>query len=271
MKSRTMGNIAVVYHPDEEDTAGLIAATCEKAIEISKKNWGLESPADCRIFVMTSWLRFVFQSAPWSWKIMLGATMPFWAFRARRMWPYSAAWTQKYGRKVAIGVKPPRLLKQSDRSIGIRILVEEKDIKANVQNVTCHELVHACSAHLRLPAWLNEGIAVLTVDQFSGKQTIRQDTLELVRDFLPKAPPPTYRRLSRMAGDAIAYHGTRGYWLVRYLEEKHPGFLRKMLSMPRDAKTIERETASKLKLAPEIFWNDIDRVMVEYFEKRGRE
>ena len=269
MKQITMGNIAVVYHPDEKDTAELIAAACERAIELSKKNWGLESPVECRIFVMTSWLGFVFQSAPWSWKILLGATIPFWAFRARRMWPYSAAWTQKYGRKVAIGVKPPHLLEQSDRSIGTRILVKEEDMTVNVQNVTCHELVHACSAHLRLPAWLNEGIAVFTVDQFSGKQTIRQDTLELVRDFLPKAPPPTYRRLSRMAGDAIAYHGVRGYWLVRYLEERHPGFLRKMFSFPRDAKTIEREMASELKLAAETFWKDIDGVMVEYFEKRG--
>ena len=29
-----------------------------------------------------------------------------------------------------------------------------------IQHLTCHELVHACTAHLRLPFWLNEGIAV---------------------------------------------------------------------------------------------------------------
>lgn len=44
-----------------------------------------------------------------------------------------------------------------------------------------------------------------------------------------------------------------------------------MFFLRQDAKTIEREMASELKLATEIFWNDIDRVIVDYFEKRGRE
>jgi hypothetical protein len=66
---------------------------------------------------------------------------------------------------VAIGIKPPRLLEQSDRSIGVRMFVDEKDMKVNVQHVTCHELVHACSAHLELSTWLNEGIATVTTDQ----------------------------------------------------------------------------------------------------------
>jgi hypothetical protein len=155
MKSKTIGQVILVYDPVEHDTADLIGDVCEKSIQLAYENWGLEPPEDCRIYVMTSWMGFVFRSAPWSWRILLGLAIPFWCFRARRTWPLSAAWTQRYGRRVAIGVKPPRLLEQSDRSIGVRMFVEEKDMKVNVQRVTCHELVHACSAHLRLPMWLN--------------------------------------------------------------------------------------------------------------------
>lgn len=37
-------------------------------------------------------------------------------------------------------------------NIAVVYYPDEKDMKVNVQNVTCHELVHACSAHPRLPA-----------------------------------------------------------------------------------------------------------------------
>jgi hypothetical protein len=268
MKSRTVAEVTVVVNPDEQETVDLIGGACAKAMQLIQESWGLGAPADCRIYVMTSWLGFVFQSAPWPWRILLGATIPFWCFRARRTWPYSAAWTQRYGKRVAIGVKPPRLLEQSDRSIGVRMFVEEKDMGVNVQHVTCHELTHACSAHLRLPLWLNEGIATVTADRFLEKPTIRQETLEFMRTFLPKAAPPTYRELSRMGGEAIAYHGMRGYWLVRYLEEKHSGFLKRMFAFHRDSGMIEQEMIAELEMEPESFWREIDDVLVDHF---GRE
>jgi hypothetical protein len=270
MESKTISGVTLAIDPGEQDTVDLIGVACGKAIPLIQEMWGLAMPEDCRIYVMTSWLGFVFQSAPWQWRILLGATMPFWCFRARRTWPYSAAWTQRYGRRVAIGVKPPRLLEQSDKSIGVRMFVEEQDMKVNVQHVTCHELVHACSAHLKLPTWLNEGIATVTVDRFLERPTIRDETLEFIRGFLPKAAPPTYRELSRMGGEAIAYHGMRGYWLVRYLEEEHPGFLRRIFSIHRDSKAIEQEMIVELGMEPRRFWSEIDDVVVGHFEEKSR-
>lgn len=269
MKSSTVAGVVVVINPEEQETVDLIGSACAKAIRLSQEMWGLGAPEACRIHVMTSWLGFVFQSALWAWRILLGPTIPFWGARARRTWPYSAAWTQRYGRRVAIGVKPPRLLERGNRSIGVRMFVEEKDTKVNVQHVTCHELVHACSAHLRLSMWLNEGIATVTVDRFLERPTIRQETLEFVRDYLPKGAPPTYRELSRMSVEAIAYHGIRGYWLVRCVEERHPGFLKHVFSQGRDAKMIEREMAIELGIDPESFWGEIDEVVTDHFEREG--
>jgi len=265
MESRKIGDIRLIFESGEDDTADLIAETCEKAIQLAREDWGFGPPEDCHIYVMTSPLRFIFQSATLSWKIMLVATMPFWLARVSRTWHYSAAWTQRYGRRTAIGVKPARLIEQSDRSIGLRMFVEETDVAVNVQHVTCHELVHACSAHLRLPMWLNEGIATATVDRFLGRQTIRQDTLQYMKDYLPKKAPPTYRELSRMDGEAIAYHGMRGYWLVRYLEDKHPGFLKGLFSQGKDSKTIERDIAAELGVEVDSYWLNIDKIVTDYF------
>jgi hypothetical protein len=263
----TVGTIVIEFDPGEEATADLIGGACGKAIRLAGEIWGLKEPANCRIQVMTSWPGFVFRSAPWPWRIILAATIPFWFLRVRRMWPYAGAWTQSYGKRAAIGVKPPRLLLQGDRSIGARIFIEEQDMNVKMRHLACHELVHACAAGLKLPMWLNEGIAMVTVDRFLEKPSIRQESLALLRDFVPKRPPPTYPQLSRMRGEAIAYHTVRGYWLVRYLEKKRPGFLKRAFSQPKDARVMEREMAAELGMAPESFWAEIDGAVADYFDK----
>jgi hypothetical protein len=257
--------IPIVSDPAEQTTADLIDGACAAALKLIRESWGLHAPPDCRIFVMTSWLGFVFQSAPWSWRILLAVTLPFWSFRARRTWPISAAWTLRYGQRVAIGVKPPRLLEQSDKRFGVRMFVEEKDMPTNVRRVVCHELTHACSAQLQLPAWLNEGIATVTVDRFAGKRAILTETLNLIRDYQPKAPPPTYRQLARMCGEAFVYHAVRGYWLTGYVEEKCPGLLRRKFSRDWPANSIEPEIAIELGMKPESFWQEVDAAVADHF------
>jgi len=42
-----------------------------------------------------------------------------------------------------------------------------------VQQIACHELVHAFTSHLRLPVWLHEGLAMVTVDRLLQNQSIQ--------------------------------------------------------------------------------------------------
>jgi len=269
MQPIIVDGITLVFDSGDQATSELVGDTTAKALCLIQESWGLGRPPDCRIYVMTSWWGFIFQSAPWFWRILLAIAFPLWCFRARRTWPYSAAWTQRYGRRIAIGIKPPRLLEESDKSIGMHMFVEEKEIKTKVRHLTCHELTHACSAHLKLPAWLNEGLAAVTVDRYLEKRTIRTDTLELIRSFVPKGRPPTYRELSRLSGKAFAYHAVRGYWLVQFLEEKRPGFLRRMISSNRVARAIEDEIAMELGIDSDGFWSEIDGMIVAHFEMNG--
>jgi len=265
MPSKIINGISVVFDTGEGDAVDVICEAASRALAVIKDSWGLVKPQDCRIYIMTSWLSFFFQSAPWSWKIFLAITFPLWCFRAQRTWPYSGAWTQRYGRKVAIGIKPPRLLEKSDKSIGKLLFVEEKDTKTKVQHLTCHELTHACSAHLRLPAWLNEGLAAVTVDRYLEKRTIRMDTLELLSSFKPQGSPATYAKLSRSDPQAIAYQSALGYWLVQYLEDVKPGFLKHLFTLPPNPRMIDTGIAAELGIEPEAFWSHIPELIVTHF------
>jgi hypothetical protein len=269
LRQLQVGALRIEFAPEDGPTASVVAEACDEALRLVKASWGLDPPAACRLYVMTSWRDFVFRSAPWPWKVALALYYPLWSGRVRRMWPISAGWTQHYGRRTAIGIKPPRLLDVSDKSVGVHMFVEEKDPIAKIRHLACHELTHAASAHLRLPAWLNEGLAAVSVDRFMGKPTIRDDTLGLIQRSRPKGPPPTYRQLSRFRGEALAYHAVRGYWIVRWLEEISPGFLRRLLSVRRTANEIERSVAEALHVAHGRLWTEIDGVMADRLKPAG--
>ena len=114
--------------------------------------------------------------------------------------------------------------------------------------------------------WLNEGMAMMTVDHFLEKRTVRPDTLDLVKNYRPKGAPPTYRELSRLSREAMAYHTVRGYWLVQYLEAKHSDLLKRLFTSPRESWAIENEIAAELGLEPVQLWTKIDDIMVAHLK-----
>ena len=177
----------------------------------------------------------------------------------------TALWTPNRHRHQASAA----CLETSDKSVGVHMFVEEKDPVAKIRHLTCHELIHAASAHLLLPAWLNEGLAAASVDRFMGEPTIRQDFLGLLQRTQPKGAPPSYRAMSRLQGETLAYHAVRGYWIVRLLEETSSGLLRELLSVRRTAKELERRVALALHVAPERFWTEIDELLVGHFTPAG--
>ncbi|HEX9901529.1 MAG TPA: hypothetical protein VGB72_01575 [Acidobacteriota bacterium] len=77
MQSKTYGGVTVVFDPEELKTSELINDACPGALQIIQEKWGLKAPKDCRIQVMTSGWKFIFQSAPWPWRLLLLDTFPF--------------------------------------------------------------------------------------------------------------------------------------------------------------------------------------------------
>ena len=265
MGVKKAGKLKIHYNRKEEKTAELVTTACEKALQLAGEDWGLKAPDNCHVYIMTSWQGFIFNSTPFKWKITLYLTLPLWVPRIRRTWPDSTAWTQRFGHRIAIGIKPPRLMATKDRKVSSILTVEEPDPEKEIQNITCHEIIHACSAHLILPMWLNEGIAIFSTEHFAEKPVVRQETLQLVKERAPKKEPPTYQNIAKMRRQAIAYHDSRGYWIVMYLEENHPGFLKDLLSMHRYEDEIEQKIAEVLGMEREYLWAQIDDIITGYY------
>ena len=268
METMVVDGLTLFFDAQEREAAGLVRDACEKSIRLIRECWGLDTPADCRVYVMTSWLHFVFHSAPWPWRILLGISMPLWYYRVKKTWPFAGGWAQRYGKRRAVGIKPPRLIQQADRAMGELIFVQEADISEKVQHVTCHELTHAFAGHLGLPMWLNEGLAMVTVDRFAGKPTVRHRTLDILGRWSGKASPGRYRDVSPKDRDALVYHAVRGYWITRYVGETQPGLLKGLLSRRQSHRALEDEVAAALGMDHAGFWENIDSIVVSYFEQK---
>lgn len=265
MVQRRLSERLDLYFPTgEEATADLVAQAVARSLAIIREKWGLPDPPRCRIYVMTGWLPFMFHSAPWYALPGLVLFLPVWALRTRRRWPVVAGWALGYRRRPTVGIKPPWLLEKADRTIGKLIFTSEPDLHEKTELTTCHELTHAFTAYLRLPAWLNEGIALLSTDAYLGQRTVLAHTLQM----LPTAGggrPRQYRGLLRLKAKALAGQYARAYWVTRYLNEKHPALLKSLLERRARRRSLEGRVAGGLGVARRNLWSTVDQIVTAHF------
>lgn len=269
MEKGSILGVELYFDAEEREAAELVGSACEQSVALIREQWGLELQGECRVYVMTSWFHFFLHSAPWHWRILLMA-VPLWTFQAWRTWPFASGWTQVYGQRRVVGVKPARLLPEPGQGAGARIFVREEDPNEYVRRTTCHELVHAFTAHLRLPNWLHEGLATVASDKIAGKPTVLESTLESLSRPSREITPRKKRQVSARDPETLIYHAIRGYWVTRYLEETNPGLLRDLLARRYSHSELEGKLATDIGIKPEEFWRNIDGLVVSHFARDER-
>ncbi len=257
------GGIEIIFDQDDRACVDLFAEVCTGGVPLIEKLWGLKTPPGCAVYIMTSWRDFLFRSAAWPRKIAYALVLPVLIPRFRRSWPKIAGWTLL--NQPIIGIKAPGLLAAADTEIGRQIYIREPDLNRKAQMSLCHELAHAFSIHLKLPLWLNEGLAMLTVDRYYEKVTVRSETLKFLEPHPHKRRMLNYRKLMSGDVDSILYSYIRSYWLVRYFELRHPGLLKGLLGKRRNEREWMEHLSAAEDISPKRFWDEIDSKILAQF------
>ena len=240
MKTVIVGNIKILYNDAGKSSLDLFVDACAKAGPLIFETWGLKTPANCKIYIMTSWQSFFFRTLSWPKKLICVIAFPLVfpiGYIISKRWPKLTGWTAPHCPTCV--VKTPALVELSGRKTGSKMYIQETNSGNIVQVAICHELVHAFSIHLNLPVWLNEGIAMYTADKFAGKTTVKTETLKIIEDYPHKNRSTSYTNLMNGDDDSIIYNYVRGYWLTRYLEHNYPGFIRSLLVNRPSKRKIE--------------------------------
>ncbi|WP_432663723.1 hypothetical protein R9X47_24450 [Wukongibacter baidiensis] len=261
MEKKKLDNLSLTYDFKYRDSAEIVNDIYKNVEDLIYETWGLNVPSKYKIFVVDSYTYFVFAAAPWYLKIAFGLVFPLWYFSARKVWKFAGGITLLKVKYSPIVIKPMELLTKADTSIGDKIFIRDKDLRKKLQHIICHEIVHVFSSKLKLPMWLNEGIAMVTVDKLLGEQTVRNDTTQMFSDNQYKKL--TYKKLSKADKNTIAYNYVYGYWAVMYLEKEHPGFLKELFK--KGKVDFEKEIAKKLGIDKKKLWNEFRDLMLNYF------
>ncbi|KPL73768.1 hypothetical protein ADN00_14495 [Ornatilinea apprima] len=266
-KQTDAGGLSVYFHAEDALDAQVIAQACRDSLPLLQEEWGLALARGCRVYVMTDWREFIFNSAPPLRRLIYALGYPLWARRMRAMWTYVGGWTVPYPGRPVVGVKPARLVAASDRTIGQSIFVEQPDSQLKIRSLAAHELAHAAAAHLRLPAWLNEGLAMRTADLALGRDTVRTDTLQLLKK--PRRGPRAWLLMNTnlyfRGTDDIIYRYARGYWLTRYLQAVNSPALKAALRRRLPRRILYARLAEAVGLTAGMFWKRIDRLVYDHF------
>jgi len=266
MERKKLLRITLFFEASDSDAAAGIGRAAEESIRLVRDVLALASGGDLRVYVMNSWPHFLLHSAPWPWRILLGLSFPLWAWRVSRLWRIAGGWMQRYGRRLAVGVKPPRLIQSADRSIGARIFLDEENMAEKMRHITCHEVTHACTARLKLPAWLNEGLAMYMVDRLLGKATVRAGTAISLAQAPARAQRRNHPAFSSRDPEAFIRCFVLGYWRVRFLEETRPGLLKKLLAEDYRPGQWREPLAAAYQPGPGPVWENLDRLAAAHFQ-----
>jgi hypothetical protein len=230
--------IPISHTPEHRETAEVMAEAVEVTADVLQSRWGLGVPANCSVHVLTDWAKFIDETTPSRLRIFAKLSKPLWRRRAERMYAVAGGWTIPWRGQPAVGVKPAELLSRSEPSLGDELFVRVTDPLEKVRYVTCHELTHAFTAHLRLPPWLNEGVAMRAVDHLAGHPTVLEETRSDVEDDPSVFKTREYLRLARRDHRALLRVYTTGYWVVRSLDEGRPSSLKDMLGHRRSQRAV---------------------------------
>lgn len=268
MQFEKIADLSLFYEPEEIETARLVAAACERSVPLFQRRWGLSTPEDCQVYVMTSWLRFLFNSAPWPWKVYLALTLPLVVRKASSIWPYAGGWSLQYGLRRVVGIKPSRLIQIGNRSLGEQIFIQDRDADEMVQTVTCHELIHAFTSHLKLPVWLHEGLAMLAMEYYLDRRMVRFETLEILDEQVLANLNKGNGRLQVNQPQALVAQTVCGYWLTRYIDEARPELLKELLTERRSHPNLEVKIVSAFGKNKEQFWKEIYNELGSWFHSK---
>jgi hypothetical protein len=267
MNEKNVADIHLFYEPAEHETAALLEIAIPRSVELLQQRWGLPVPADCRVYVMTSWAQFFFHPAKWPMKIYLGLFFPIIAYRARQVWPLAAGWTTTLGKRRVVGIKPPRLMQTADRSLGQLLFQPGLEMDDKVASTACHELTHAFTMHLRPPTWLNEGLATLAMEYYLNSRVVLPGTVHQLGALPSKYLGRGVEQMRTHNKQWFLLQYIRGYWLTRYIDETRPELLKTLLAEPRTNTALEETLAAGYGKKVGRFWKEIDKELIAYFSQ----
>ncbi|MBZ9750410.1 hypothetical protein K7W42_05995 [Deinococcus sp. HMF7604] len=193
-----------------------------KTLKILKDTWQITPRQDIRVHLADEWWSGIFPhltSIEYVWRRIYRS-------RDEAIWEKSAACHVPLSRCALILLRSRPAPRISEVSVGSRLFQPASKEEQEHWRL-CHEITHACTSHLHLPFWLNEGLAMLVTDLYAERQTIQVSTRPVSRD--EPTPSIDVVQLQNLSEDEWLAIYAQSYWRTRQLFDEHPQLLQQAL------------------------------------------
>jgi hypothetical protein len=268
MQKENMNGVELIYNKKYTKEASIVKNIHKNISDLIISCWGINKPSYYKIYILRSNLKYFFYVFPWYYKIILGITLPFWYFNINKLFKSWGSFTISSKNFLSILLKPIKVYSSLHNNIGTLILHKEVDEIKLFKSVVCQEIFYVHLSSIQLPKWLTKGLAIFTVNKYFNRETVKENTLEMLNENNYKKIDN--KNLNYEQKETIAYNYVKGYWTVRYLEENYPGFLKE--SFKKKDLDIEKEIAKKIGISTdkESFWSELDEFLYNYFNDKLR-
>lgn len=266
MEHLSSNGIDIYYYPEHGESAEVVREAAREGAEFIKNYWGLSIPEGTTIAIVRSWFDLFKKTSNLPQKLLTALLQPHVFIRFRRMWRIIGGVAGQRGKVPVIGLKSLEYFKQSDPMVGRLIYQKNLDDLEAYRCIVCHELTHTALLSVGPPRWLNEGVAMLTVDQMSRGNSVREGTrLSLQVPRLSREPRLTYRCFFPNVVSMFETYA-RSYWFVRYFMEHVPGLMLAFLHNRYHYGRVRKVIADSLGTSRMDVWSVLVREASEYFQ-----
>lgn len=264
MKSiRIASDARVVYEMGHDQTAAAVSEMYDSAIGHLEQLYGAKQNTDVEIVICDSPLTFLFHALSGLRLIFARMTLFLWKNRVMSFYNRAGGVTLHAGGRAYIWIRPPEAYDYVDRTIGNTLFGPMPDPDFRLKFVFIHEMTHAVVGNRKLPAWINEGLAMYAADTYLKKNTVRQETLENIEKRDGTFRLQGYRDMLKSRIEDIAFTYAYGYWATRYIAENHMEVLQD--SIKKNLKGNEFVSQIFDIMGIKSVW-DLGRVLSPYFK-----
>ena len=247
----------------------IVAKTIKDYCNYIENMWKVDKPDDeLYIYIFKSDLKYIYYAFPVFQKILIYTILfPYWFFRIRKSWSKMRTFYQYWNGKYHILLRPIESYKKLDSSLGELMLIKEEDRKKKFE-ITFFHIIHSIYINdLQLPKWFKHGLVYLTTEKYFKKRIIKNSSIETFAVNFSD-----FKRYDVQKSDiSIVYEYLKGYWTVKYLEDKTSIDLLKEIVFEniKDDQDLLELVKSKFDfLSTSNSWSEIYEKVYNYFKTK---
>ena len=272
-KSTAVERLEIYYDETEKGIVGVIEKAYSRTSEVVKECWGVDYKDMIPFYVSKQCpeIKGVFDGMRWYnclkyfYNLLFVVPVSIISF-LRILMLSSAVVLEDRDCKPLVWMKPWDMI-ESDQVVFTATFFDGDftERENNIEYITCHEIVHVNLKYLKLPQWLNEGLAMVTVDSYFGRNIIKESTINTLQAlFLKKAA----MKRKRGSETFIYSEYIPWYWITRFLIEEYPELIEDFIRNKQSDKNIEKKIADRLGIRRKVFWQELGELVHFHYNRK---